>query len=169
MLFNPQPTDIDNPDILFKDNSNQEILTSVWNLGDGKIVNNELDFWHTYTDTGTYTIKYYITNLYGCTDSTINTVTILPVYSIYIPNAFTPNGDMKNESFGPDLRAGGYKFYNIKIYSRWGEVIYNKDNQHWDGTINDNLAQKGVYSYSITVNDFKNRPFIYTGLINLIR
>ena len=169
MIFSPQPTDIDDPHILFSDNSNEEVISSEWHLGDGTIIYNKLDFSHTYVDTGTYTIKYYITNTYGCTDSTTNTVTILPVYSIFIPNTFTPNGNNKNERFAPILRSGGYKVYNIKIYNRWGEIIYNKDNQEWDGTVNNTLAQQGFYSYAITVTDFKGRPFIYTGLINLIR
>ena len=55
---------IKEPDILFRDNSNEEVNFSEWNLGDGTIINNELSFWHTYADTGTYTIKYYITNIY---------------------------------------------------------------------------------------------------------
>ena len=65
MLFSPQPTDIDEPNILFRDNSNEEVLISEWHLGDGTIIYDSLSFWHTYADTGTYTIKYYITN-YTC-------------------------------------------------------------------------------------------------------
>ncbi len=38
MLFSPQPTDIDEPNILFRDNSNEEVLNSEWHLGDGTII-----------------------------------------------------------------------------------------------------------------------------------
>ena len=38
MLFSPQPTDIDNPNIYFRDNSNETVLYSEWNLGDGTII-----------------------------------------------------------------------------------------------------------------------------------
>ena len=57
----------------------------------------------------------------------------------------------------------------MKIYNRWGEIIYNEDNGSWDGKINENAVQHGLYSYSILVNDFKNKPFIYTGIVNLIK
>ncbi|MDA8535670.1 gliding motility-associated C-terminal domain-containing protein, partial [Flavobacteriales bacterium] len=169
MFFSPQPTDIDNPNILFEDNSNEEILTSEWYLGDGTLIYDELNFWHTYAETGTYTIKYYISNIYGCTDSIIDDLTIFPAYSIFIPDAFTPNYNGENDSFGPSLRDDGYTSYNIKIYDRWGGIIYNEDNKTWNGTINNTLLPAGVYSYSITVFDFKNKAFIYTGIVTLIR
>jgi gliding motility-associated-like protein len=167
MLFSPQPTDIDNSDILFRDNSNEEVLISEWNLGDGTIIDDELSFWHTYAETGTYTIKYYITNIYGCTDSIINLLTINPVYSIFRPDAFTPNDDGDNDYFYPSIIGGNN--YNMKIYDKWGGIIYNEDNGKWDGTINNNEIPIGIYSYSISVFDFKDRLFIYTGLITLIR
>ena len=167
MLFSPQPTDIDNPNIFFRDNSNEIVLYSEWNLGDGTIINDEPNFWHTYADTGTYTIKYYITNIYGCTDSVIKDLTINPIYVTFIPAAFTPNNDGDNDYFYPSIIGGNS--YNMKIYNRWGEIIYNEDNGTWDGKINENAVQHGFYSYSILVNDFKNKPFIYTGIVALIK
>jgi gliding motility-associated-like protein len=155
MLFSPQPTDIDNPTIFFRDNSNEMVLYSEWDLGDGTIINDEINFWHTYSDTGTYTIKYYITNMYECTDSVIKDLTINPIYLTFIPDAFTPNNDGDNDYFYPSIIGG--KDYNMKIYNRWGEIIYNEDNGTWDGKINNNLVQHGLYSYSILVNDFKNK------------
>jgi len=167
MLFGPQPTDITDPNILFRDNSNEEVLISEWNLGDGTIIYDELSFWHTYAETGKYTIKYYITNLYGCTDSVINQLNINPIYSTIIPSAFTPNDDGDNDFFFPAVI--GFNSYNMKIYDRWGGIIYNEDNGKWDGTSNYNNILNGIYSYSIKVLDFKNKPFIYTGTVNLLR
>jgi gliding motility-associated-like protein len=167
MVFSPQPTDIDNPSINFRDNSNEQVLYSEWDLGDGTIINNEQNFWHTYQDTGTYTIKYHITNMYECTDSVIKYLTINPIYSAFIPNSFTPNNDGDNDYFYPSIIGGND--YNMKIYNRWGEIIYNEDNGVWNGEINNNLVQHGLYSYSILVNDFKNKPFVYTGIVTLIK
>jgi gliding motility-associated-like protein len=167
MLFSPQPTDIDNPNIFFRDNSNEIVLYSEWDLGDGTIINNEINFWHTYADTGTYTIKYYITNMYECTDSVIKSLTINPIYLTFIPDAFTPNNDGDNDYFYPSIIGGNS--YNMKIYNRWGGIIYNEDDGTWDGKINNNAVEIGFYSYSILVNDFKNKPFIYTGIVNLIK
>ena len=143
------------------------VLYSEWNLGDGTIINDEMNFWHTYADTGSYTIKYYITNMYECTDSVIKDLIINPIYLTFIPDAFTPNKDGDNDYFYPSIIGGNS--YNMKIYNRWGEIIYNEDNGSWDGKINNNTVQHGLYSYSILVNDFKNKPFIYTGIVNLIK
>ena len=163
--FSPQPTDIDNPNILFRDNSSAIFLYSEWNLGDGTIINDEMNFWHSYADTGTYTIKYYITNMYQCTDSVIKYLTINPIYLTFIPDAFTPNNDGDNDYFYP-LIIGGNS-YNMKIYNKWGEIIYNEDDGVWDGKLNNNLVQNGIYSYSILANDFKGKPFVYTGLLTI--
>jgi gliding motility-associated-like protein len=166
LFFSPQPTDINDPDIFFRDNSN-DLLTSVWNLGDGTIIYDDLNFWHTYSDTGTYIIRYYITNQYNCTDSVIETLVINPVYNTFIPLAFTPNDDGDNDYFYPSIIGGNN--YNMKIYDRWGGIIYNEDNGKWNGTMNNDFIISGLYSYSITVFDFKDKPFIYTGLVTLIK
>ena len=167
LFLSPQPTDINNANILFRDNSNDEIIISEWHLGDGTIIYDEENFWHTYTDTGTYTIKYYITNIYNCTDSIIDKLTINPIYSIFIPEAFSPNNDGDNDYFYPSII--GENSYNMKIYDRWGAIIYNEENNQWDGTVNGKAIPNGIYSYTISVIDFNKRIFVYTGIINLIK
>ena len=145
MLFSPQPANMENPNILFRDNSGEEeVLSTTWDLGANTIIYNELNFWHTYTDTGTYKIKYYITNIQGCTDSTINFLTIHPTYSVFIPDAFTPNNDNNNDYFYPEI--SGAEKYNMKIYNRWGEIIYNDDNSKWNGKSNGKTNPTGIYS-----------------------
>jgi gliding motility-associated-like protein len=166
LLFSPQPTDINDPNIFFRDNSN-DMLSSVWDLGDGTIIYDDLSFWHTYSDTGTYLIKYYITNQYNCTDSVIENLVINPVFNTYIPTAFTPNDDGDNDYFYPSVT--GSHNYNMKIYNRWGGIIYNEDNGKWNGTQNDKMINNGLYVYSILIYDFKNKPFIYTGLVTLVK
>ena len=57
----------------------------------------------------------------------------------------------------------------MKVYDRWGKIIYNEDNGQWDGKVNNNDIVDGVYTYSISVFDFNNRLFIYSGILNLIK
>ena len=57
----------------------------------------------------------------------------------------------------------------MKIYDRWGGIIYNEDNDKWDGKMNDNIISNGIYPYSISVFDFNDRLFIYNGLVNLMK
>ena len=151
---------------MFYDNSNEDISYSEWHLGDGTIIYNELYFSHTYLDTGSYTVKYYITNEYQCTDSVISQVKINPMFYTFIPNSFTPNNDNDNDLFFPSII--GHKNYTLKLYNRWGELIYDQDNGSWNGEINGKKAQIGTYSYSISVVDFNDRLFIYPGIFHLL-
>ena len=167
MLFSPQSTDLNNPEIFFRDNSDEEIVSSIWDLGDGTIVYDDLNFYHTYLDTGSYDIRYYVTNQYGCIDSVFNTININPIYSVFIPDAFTPNNDGDNDVFMPSII--GSSSYNIKIFDRWGSVIYNEDNKMWNGKINENLVNNGTYPYSVTVTNYNGRIFIYTGTVTIVK
>ena len=166
IAFSPQPANISDPEIYFTDNSNTNMSNSVWDLGDGNIIYDEINFWHYYESAGEYIIKYYITNEYNCTDSVIENLIINPEFNIYIPNAFSPNDDNDNDYFYPSVI--GHKTYNIKIYDRWGGIIYNEDNEQWNGTSNGKLMPRGTYSYTITIYDYKNKLFVYTGLVSLL-
>ncbi len=67
---------------------------------------------------------------------------------LFVPNAFTPNGDNKNEKFR--VRAIGIKELNyFKIYNRWGQLIWETSdlNDGWDGTYNGIKLPPGVYVY----------------------
>ena len=167
MFFSPQPTDINDPNIFFRDNSDENIISSEWHLGDGTVIYDKLNFWHTYSDTGTYLIKYYITNEYNCTDSAFNFLKINPTFSVFIADAFTPNNDGNNDIFKPILN--GEDSYVITIYDRWGSIIFSEENSSWDGFANGKPVPSGVYPYSISVKDFNQRLFIYPGTVKLLR
>jgi len=164
--FSPQSADIDNPNILFI-NESENIENNKWNLGDETTLTDELEFWHTYTDTGTYDVIYAVKNQFNCVDSTTATLIINPVYQIYIPSAFTPNNDGHNDDF--KLEIIGQKNYTMTIFDKWGGTIFKEKNGIWDGKINNQIVQNGTYSYTILVTDFKNKAFIYTGIVTLIK
>ena len=158
----PQITDIDNPNIFFL-NKSEQANSLVWNLGDGQTISDSISFTYTYSDTGTYIVELIISNQYGCGDTVQNSVIINPVYTCYIPNAFTPNNDGKNDSFGPVMTA--MKSYIIKIYDRWGGIVFNQENKDWDGAD----YPTGIYNYNIEAIDYKNKVFRYAGKITLAR
>jgi len=161
-LLGPQPTDLDDPNIRFL-NTSEDFTSLTWNLGDNQIIENETDFIYTYTDTGTYIAELIIINEYNCTDTITQTLIINPVYSIFIPSSFTPNNDNMNEVFKPIIN--GAKSYTMKIYDRWGGIIYQGENGEWDG---ENMPT-GIYSYSIEVVDYKNKIEKEVGRVNLVK
>jgi len=164
--FSPQPADMENPNIYFR-NISAEIIGSIWNLGDGTIVNDSLTLWHTYTDTGKYIITYIVNNQFNCTDTLIDSLRINPIYQSFIPNSFTPNDDDINDVFKPNIM--GERNYIMTIFNKWGEKIFEAENEGWDGKKSGQYVQHGAYSYSIVVTDFKNKPFKYTGIIRLLK
>tara|TARA_B100000809_G_scaffold266863_1_gene332316 strand:+ start:5834 stop:8245 length:2412 start_codon:yes stop_codon:yes gene_type:complete len=88
---------------------------------------------------------------------------------IYIPNAFTPNGNGINEIFkviGTNIMS-----INVKIYNRWGELVFewNDINDGWDGTHQNEPAPSGVYVYRIKIKTINDNVKSYVNSIVLVR
>ena len=166
--YGPIPIDIDEPFAEFK-NFSEYHNHSIWSLGDGTIIENQNEFTHRYNDTGKYVVQLSIENEYGCVDSTQKIVYINPVFSIYIPNAFTPDEDQLNDYFGPYLRGGGWSRFEIHIFDKWGEKIFEEENIMWDGKINEQYCPNGTYSYTIIAYDYLQKPHKRVGSFSLIR
>lgn len=74
---------------------------------------------------------------------------------MYAPTSFTPNGDELNDLFIPKYECLGdarIEDYNLSIYNRWGEIIFETPDilKGWDGNSNGNLLPAGIYFYHIT-------------------
>lgn len=100
------------------------------------------------TSSGTY--KLTVTNKCG-SDSAGVTLEFLPyVCDLFIPNAFTPNGDGINDIFRP---SGNVEVRSMEIYSRWGEKLYAsyslEEGFSWDGTYREKKVQGGHYFFII--------------------
>ena len=95
-----------------------------------------------------------ISSIKGC-DSLV--MVDLDYYDIYIPNAFSPNNDGKNDYFILSGTDDLVEIRSLIIYDRWGREIYNNNNllerssEGWDGTYNGQTVTPGVYVYSSTL------------------
>ncbi len=101
--------------------------------------------------------------------SVSNTVEIAPGISLYIPNAFTPNGDNLNDTFG--ATGEGIAEYNMQIFDRWGVLVFETHSikVQWDGTYNGSeIGQQDTYVYKITARAENNRRVIKTGNVMLL-
>jgi gliding motility-associated-like protein len=96
---------------------------------------------------------------------------------LYIPNAFSPNNDGVNDVFYAqgvflqNLTGHPLVDYSLKIYDRWGGLVFESDDIHkgWDGTIDGVLAEIGVYIYDVHAMGFNKQRFNYRGTLQLIR
>ena len=88
---------------------------------------------------------------------------------VFIPDAFTPNQNGLNEVFLP--YTGGLKTFDLAIYNRWGEKVFESHDPSvgWDGTVNGVQAMEGVYVYDFRYSDFKDKRYQNTGTLHLIR
>ena len=88
---------------------------------------------------------------------------------LFIPTAFTPNGDGLNEIF--KIKAPFIEDFKMIIYNRWGEIIFvsNQMSNGWDGTINGKQAPVGVYAYLIEAKDFGGEQYTRSGTVTLLR
>jgi gliding motility-associated-like protein len=107
---------------------------------------------------------------YGCSDTAEITIKAQGCCSLMMPNAFSPNGDGMNDNFGPET-IGHPKGYAMRIYNRWGQMIYvsYKIEQKWDGTYNGQLAELGTYFYMVTGDCANGEPIQMKGDIILLR
>jgi gliding motility-associated-like protein len=111
-----------------------------------------------------------VENQFGCLDSAYGLVSVNPIYTFYIPNAFTPSKDNKNEIFFG--KGTNYKSVTMQIFNRWGEKIFDKTSAEppiWDGTLNGVDCQIDVYVYQFFVTDIFDVVHVYRGRVSLIR
>ncbi|MFA8300414.1 MAG: gliding motility-associated C-terminal domain-containing protein [Hyphomicrobiales bacterium] len=88
---------------------------------------------------------------------------------VYMPNAFKVNGiNSKFKPIGRNISTDGFV---MRIYSRWGQLIFegNDPFEGWDGKINNHPAMIGVYVYQIFYNDLEGKQFQLKGIVTLVR
>ncbi len=172
--YSPNPATIINPTIQFNDKSTDAsaLVYWWWTFGEtGDTTSNLQNPTHVYQDTGTFCAQEVVMDIHGCTDTATNCFVIDPVFNLYIPDAFSPNGDGKNETFQP---VGQYiKNFEMYIFDRWGNKLYHTLNiyQGWNGTVNGGsiISQEDTYVYKINVTDSQNKQHSFIGNVTIIK
>ena len=149
-LFGESEFSIQDP-IQFSLLDSSNFLTIAWDFGDGSDVQNTEDVTFKYSETGLYKIALTVLHNSGCTFTREKWIKISQEQLAY-PNAFTPNGDYKNETIKPFQKS--FKQFQFSIYNSWGQLMYSEsleigvnDNgfRGWDGIINGKPAESGNY------------------------
>ena len=165
--FTYSPTNINllNSTVKFTDKSSSDVVGWNWFFND----NNSQEFIknpiHHYSDSGNYFISLKVLNQFNCVDSITKHIRILDVPNVYIPNSFSPNGDGINDVLV--VKGGQISTFNIEIFNRWGELIFNTDhlNDYWTGG-NEN---PGTYSYTVKVLFQDGSHFSKTGSVTIVK
>jgi gliding motility-associated-like protein len=117
------------------------------------------------TSTTTYTVT--VTDANGCSASDDVTVIVDAVFVLFIPDAFSPNGDGNNDILF--VRGAGIMEFEFKLYDRWGEMIFSTTelNTGWDGTNKGKALNTGVFVYAIEGKYLNGENFSQKGNITL--
>lgn len=110
------------------------------------------------------------TDSLGCTYETTTSVYVKNEFEIFIPNAFSPNGDGNNDEFKL-LDFGSVDHFEFKVFNRTGELVFQTEDitKTWDGTYKGKLLNPDVYVYHISGVYINTEEFDFQGSITLIK
>ncbi len=106
-----------------------------------------------------------------CSDTASVSLIVKRCNRIYVPSAFTPDGDGLNDAFGVEGIFENIEAFEMVIFNRWGEVVFKTTdiNTKWTGDYKGSPAPVGVYSFIIKVTESLTEPYKLTGTVTLIR
>jgi|GEM_PF-875828 len=115
-----------------------------------------------------YTLE--VTDSNGCIATNEITVVVKTEYEVFIPNAFTPNGDGNNDVLTP-IDFGAVRTATFQIFNRWGALVYETTdiNKGWDGTKGGKEQMPAVFVYYIQGEFLNGEAFDKTGSITLLK
>ncbi|MBP7808903.1 MAG: gliding motility-associated C-terminal domain-containing protein [Bacteroidia bacterium] len=128
-----------------------------------------------YTEPGTYPVALVVKSDHGCIDTIVKPIVVGEDFGIYVPNAFTPNGDGLNDIFQP--KGFGVVKYTLMIFDRWGEKLFETSdfNQGWDGTrqskkdVKYGIIADGTYTWLINCTSVFGKSHELTGHVVLLK
>jgi gliding motility-associated-like protein len=121
---------------------------------------------------GEYDVRLITTSEYGCLDTMDQVLVVFPEVILYAPNAFTPDGDEYNQTWGIHMEGIDPYDFQLLIFNRWGEVVWESHEiqAEWDGTYGGQVLPAGAYNWAIRAKDAINDAvYEYNGHMVLLR
>ncbi len=171
----PQPATIVYPEIQYTDKSTGQINSWKWSFGPLGILGSSLlqNPSFVYADTGSFPVQLIVTNTFGCVDTAKKITIIDPVMVFYAPNAFTPDGNEKNDLFAVKGDGIDKNNFTVAIFDRWGELVYQSADmmEGWNGKKNNtgDILASDVYVWKIDFKDFKGAKHSNVGRVTLVK
>ena len=171
-IWTPDPAFIFDPQVNFF-NQSIDNITNMWyfDLMDSTAEVNP-SFIFPDEGEGTYPVTLFVWNQFNCPDSVTYDIQILNEYLVYLPNAFTPNGDGSNDFFfvqGSDIDPSQF---DLQVYNRFGQLIFHgtAPDQAWDGTFKGKPVSNDMYVWKLTAKSKKlPEKREYYGHVTVIR
>ncbi len=168
--YSPIQIDIIEPLVTFT-NKSIGATNYIWDFGDKSPLDYQDNPTHSYTDTGDFIVTLVATNAEGCNDMITHKLTVLDIFRIWIPTAFSPNLDEFNSFWAPNVTS--MEKMEFEIFNRWGEQVFKSDGSlKWTGQYTnkpDVPCSEGIYYYHIKVRDNRKHWHYYNGTLTLLR
>lgn len=143
---------------------------SFWNFGDGGSSNEDSPI-YTFQEEGIYQVMLIVETSAGCLDTLIRgPYNVIDVHNVFIPNAFTPDGDDLNDIF--EVVTFGIEGFTLDIFDRWGKLIFSNGGNMdlpWKGTFNGEPLAEGAYVYKVVARKIDGSTSTYQGTVTLLR
>ena len=147
-------------------------LKYLWLPSTGLSANNVADPIATYNEP--FDIIHYkllVYNQANCVDSTFMNVKVFKTLpSVFVPNAFSPNGDGNNERLKP-VAVGMQRVEYFNVYNRWGQLVYTSGSagKGWDGKLSGKQQDPGMFVWAVKATDYNGKTYLQKGTVLLIR
>ena len=165
-VASPPISTIEEPTITFVDQSTGADALS-WLFGVGDAGSQETAPSFTYDSVACYTVSLTASNALGCNSTATSLVCIEPAFTLWVPNAFTPNGDAINDLFLPITSVTAPREFELLIFNRWGEEVFRAERPDatWDAT----GAPDGIYAWRLRMRDTLGDVHERAGHVTVLR
>jgi gliding motility-associated-like protein len=161
-------------------NLTEDLISMTWDFGDGSSANisdtNAIS--HSYDLEGDFSILLIGTTPEGCIDSLLkegyikieeNVITPDNEDDVFIPTAFTPNGDGNNDILF--VRGTDIAIMDFRVVNQWGEILFESRSQErgWDGSYQGKAVPAGNYHYLLTYTNLLGSERVIRGMFTLLK
>ncbi|MFZ9956174.1 MAG: gliding motility-associated C-terminal domain-containing protein, partial [Flavobacteriales bacterium] len=146
----PQEANILMPNYQF-DNKSSDYLSLIWDFQQGNPTTSfaeEVLVTFPAVKDDSIAVRLIASNLY-CRDTLVKFISIKDISSLFMANAFSPNGDGLNDLFSPIAHNISAKNFEFMVFNRWGEMIFSTQSpsENWNGKRNNNLEDAPIDIY----------------------
>jgi gliding motility-associated-like protein len=172
---NPNPTSVFNTEVDFNNTSTPGNNSYQWTFTGGNPVSSVDDsptVEYPEGMVGQYPVELIVINEFTCSDTIEGIVDVQSDILIFVPNAFTPDGDEFNEYWRVYIDGIDIYDFHLTVFNRWGEIVWESYNPEgmWDGRYGSTESKTGTYVWVIEAKDrFSDKKLEWRGHVTVLK
>lgn len=168
-LQHPSQIDLNNNVGTFE-NASTNSSNFKWYL-DGVAIGSSNPIQYQFMEPKCYELKLIASNPSNCSDTIQKEICVTEGFNFWMPNAFSPDGDTKNDYLIPKGTGWIPDDYTFEIFNRWGSLIFKTNDQtaSWDGKVGGSKATDEIYVWRVFVKDIYDKEHEFRGHVLVMR